>query len=150
MIMARREKLERPTLVDLKPSQVTDEYWLHAHRRKNRPYPTSINSGKWLIFVPASQVDEVWARIKDTTEQGLLGGSAKVATARPNRLAKNPNMKVICVYTYDWTDVEDVRRVRQQLREMGFTAKIPYKSDEDTLAGNYATQGGQRVSKYYE
>ncbi len=50
-------------------------------------------------------------------------------------------MKVICVYTYDWTDEADVRRVRQELRALGITSKIPYKTDDDTNAGRYSSQG---------
>ena len=57
---------------------------------------------------------------------------------------------MICVYTYDWTDEEDVRRIREVLRELGFVKKIPYKADQETRAGRYAASGEGRVSKYYE
>jgi len=57
---------------------------------------------------------------------------------------------VICVYTYDWTDERDARRVRQELRHLGVTKKIPYKSDKDTLAGKYATRGQKPIGKYFE
>jgi Domain of unknown function (DUF1917) len=133
-----------------KPSQVTHEYWLYA-KRKRGDYPdTTANSGKWLIFTPISQIDEVWTKIKLATEDGCLGESAKVATAKPNPIVTNPGMKVICVYTYDWTDEADVRRVRQELRALGITSKIPYKADRDTNAGIYSTRGHKRISKYYE
>lgn len=56
----------------------------------------------------------------------------------------------MCVYTYDWTDEEDVMRVREELRKLGITRKIPYKSDEDTLAGRYYKAGDSNLSKYYE
>src|SRR6266511_4162187 len=89
---------------DRKPSQVTDVYWLFA-KRKIGDYPTHTEKGgKWLVFVPAAKLDEVWAKIKDATEKGLLGGSAKVGTAMPNPNATNSTAKVICVNTYDWTD----------------------------------------------
>lgn len=68
-------------------------------------------------------------------KKGHLVGSAKVATAMPNPMATNPNMKVICVYTYDWTDEDDVRRVRKMLREPGIISEIPFKADNDTHAG---------------
>jgi hypothetical protein len=132
------------------PSQNTDEYWLYATRKRGQ-YPTATTkSGKWLVFVPISQVDEVWARIKDATEEGRLGDSAKVATAKPNANASDPSKKVICVYTYDWTDEEDVRRIRDELRALGIVSKIPYKADGDTAAGRYAKRGHKRISKYYE
>lgn len=133
-----------------KPSEVTDSYWLLA-ARKAIAYPAATeNSGKWLIFAPISQVDEVWAKIKFATEEGKLGSSAKVATARPNPNATNPNNRVICVYTYDWTDQDDVRRIRQELRQLGIIWKIPYKADDDTYAGKYVVRGDKRISKYYE
>ena len=100
--------------------------------------------------MPVAQIDEVWDKIRVATEQGRLGRSAKVATAKPSPLAKNPAVRVICVYTYDWTDEVDVKRVRAELRTLGFTAKIAYKTDEDTLAGNYSGNAKGRVSKYYE
>lgn len=54
-----------------------------------------------LIFVDPEKVDEVWAKIKKAEEEGKLGDSAKVATAKPNPLPGKSDAKVICVYTYD-------------------------------------------------
>ena len=133
-----------------KPSQVKHEYWLYA-KRKRGDYPeATTNSGKWLIFAPISQIDDLWTKIKLATEDGRLGDSAKVATAKPNPIATNPRMKVICVYTYDWRDEADVRRIRQELRALGITSRIPYKADSDTDAGRYSNRGHGRISKYYE
>lgn len=133
-----------------RPSTVTDVYWLYAYRKKgDYPKPTS-RSGKWLIFVSRENVDEVWAKIKKATEEGKLGFGSKVSTAKPSPLGKDPNTHVICVYTYDWTDREDVMRVREELRKLGITNKIPYKSDEDTIKGKYTVRGHKKISKYYE
>jgi Domain of unknown function (DUF1917) len=146
----RKKTDEVPATIDPKPSVVTDVYWLHA-KRKCGTYPADTkNSGKWLVFVPLSQIDEVWAQIKLATEEGRLGSAAKVATAMPNANATNPDKRVICVYTYDWKDEEDVRRVRQELRALGISSKIPYKSDEDSRAGRYKNRGHKHISKYYE
>jgi hypothetical protein len=138
------------TYSDANPSEVTDVYWIHAKSEKSK-YPKSTErSGKWLIFVNLSEIDEVWDKIKKATEKGELGDSAKVATAKTNPNATNPATKVICVYTYDWTDEIDVKRVREELRILGITNKIPYKADEDTLSGKYRVRGDTRISKYYE
>ena len=132
------------------PSEVTEVYWLYALRQKGAyPRPTP-RSGKWLVFVDRNAVDTVWATIKQATEAGQLGGSAKVATAKPNPYATDPNTRVICVYTYDWTDEADVRRIRAELRALGITQKIPYKADADTLRDKYRVTGHRRISKYYE
>ncbi len=133
-----------------KPSEVSEAYWIGAERKKGVYPDHTENGGKWLIFVPLTQVDEVWEKIRRATEEGKLGGSAKASTARPNPNARDPNTKVICVYTYDWTDENDVKRVREELRQLGVLSKIPYKADQETYSGKYANRGNTRISKYYE
>jgi len=146
---SRQKKAERPLLVYLNPSQVTSAYWLFAECKfGNYPEHTE-RGGKWLIFVPVALIDEVWAKIKFATEEGKLGKTAKVSTARPNPNSPSPDKSVICVYTYDSTDQEDVWRVRQVLRDLDVTWKIPYKTDEDTHCGRYKNRGDKRISKYY-
>ncbi len=82
---------------------------------------------------------------------GHLGNEAKAATAKKNGLARNQWVKVICVYTYDSADVDDVRRVRQRLRELGFTKQLSYKTDAATASGIYSgTNEGRPISLYYE
>ncbi len=132
-----------------RPSTVTDSYWGYTNRKKGK-YPKPLNPGKWLIFVPLKDLDEVWGKIQTATEDGLLGDRAKCGTAKINPNAKSQDTKVICVYTYDWTDKEDVMKIREHLRQIGIISKIPYKSDEDTLAGKYQITGHTRISKYYE
>lgn len=133
-----------------KPAQVTDYYWIFAHRKSGEyPKPTT-RSGKWLVFVDKKDIDDVWAKIKKAVEEGKLGSEAKVATAKPNPHATNPNTKVICVYTYDYADEQDVRRIREELRKLGITTRIPYKADEDTSSGKYRITGHTRISKYFE
>lgn len=132
------------------PSQVTEDYWLYAYRLSGEYPEQTDNNGKWLIFIPESEIDNVWLTIKAAVEEGRLGSCAKVATSKPNPIAPNPKMKVICVYTYDYTDCEDVRNIRQELRNLGISWKIPYKSDKQTHAGNYSSHGRTRVSEYYE
>jgi hypothetical protein len=78
-----------------------------------------------------------------------LRGSAKVSTAKENPNAKDPKADVICAYTHGVDDVADCRRVREALRKLGVKWKVPYKTDADTVAGRYATDGN-RVSRVYE
>lgn len=135
-IKAKQREISLP-YSESNPSEVTDVYWIYAERKKGK-YPKSTpRSGKWLVFEDMQDIDEVWAKIKNATEEGKLGNSAKVATARPNPRATDPNKKVICIYTYDWTVEKDVRQIRDELRKLGIIKKIPYKTDEDTLSGKY-------------
>ena len=135
--------------ISRQPSTYEDYPWIVAKRQVGNYPAHTEQGGKWLLFVPVAQIDEIWQKIANAVEQGLLGGLAKVATAFPNPHQRDPNKRMISVYTYDCTDEEDVRRVRQQLRDLGFTGKIAYKADQATREGQYS-QKGQRVSKYYE
>ncbi len=144
--MAKRNVNEN----DEQPSTHTEGYWLFAERRTGT-YPESTErSGKWLIFVPVARIDDTWRIIKSAVEIGQLGRAAKVATARDNPNAPNPKERVICVYTYDCDDREDVFRIRQALRDLGFTQKLAYKTDDATYAGLYRVKGNTRISLYYE
>lgn len=133
-----------------KPSMVTDVYWLWAYREKGDYPQPSDNCGKWLVFVPDKKVDEAWEKIRRATREGKLGLGSKVATAKRSSLAGGSTSKVICVYTYDWSDKEDVTRIREELRRLGIMNKISYKTDRDTLSGKYRRTGHTRISKYYE
>ena len=89
----------------------------------------------------------LWEAIKNATELGTLGTSAKVSTLMRQKQYTN---HVICVYTYDWTDQTDARAVREQLRALGVTEKLHYKADADTYAGKYAHTGHTDIDKYFE
>ena len=133
-----------------KPVSLQDAYWIVA-RRKRGEYPEgTTKSGKWLIFSDAAKVDSIWRKVKQAVEDGLLGDRVKVSTAKPNPNARDSSRRVICVFTYDYEDIEDVRRIREQLRRLGVTEKIAYKADEDTRAGKYRTKGHRQISKFFE
>lgn len=80
------------------------------------------------------------------TEDGSLGSEAKAATARPNSLEASPGKKPICVYTRDWQDRDDVRRVLGALRDLGVSWRLSYKTDEATSAGVYGRAASVYVS----
>lgn len=147
----KKNQIETSKLYSEKnPSEVTEIFWIYAVNN-NLSYPVNTpRSGKWLIFVPKIYIDQVWKTIKSSIERGELGNSAKISTAKPNPNAKDPGKGVICVYTYDSDDLTDVRRIRQRLRELGITGKIPYKEDRATLEGKYEVRGHRRISKYFE
>ena len=103
-MVTRGKKDSSSSICKENPSQVKNAYWLFAERKQGK-YPShSENGGKWLVFIPIEQIDNVWSQIKSATEKGRLGDLVKVATAKPNPNATDSNAKVICVYTYNWTD----------------------------------------------
>ena len=130
---------------ELPPTQVTSEYWVLA----DGPGAAEADlerCGKWLVFVLPDQVDSWWARIREATEQGRLGIQAKAATALDNPLATSRG-RLICVYTRDWQDHDDVRRVLGALRDMGICWRLSYKTDEATQADVYGRGASAYVSQ---
>jgi len=92
------------------PTDVTDEYWVWIDAPPTRN-ETVGRGGKWLIFNHPDQHNEAWAIVRDATEEGTLGVQAKAATPKGNALAKGSEMLLICVYTGDFEDRNDVKRV---------------------------------------
>jgi hypothetical protein len=129
------------------PSRTTKMYWIVQDAPEVRPEAIEDElAGKWLIFLPPDKVDEAWIRVRNATSRNELGISAKVSTARPNPDSRD-NTKVIYVYTADWRDELDVMRVRNRLRELGFTDRLGYKRNIETFKGEYS-QKGKRVTFY--
>lgn len=94
---------------------------------------TNITTGKWMLFRSVERVDMTWAAVVGTTVRGELGIGAKVATDSQNEKSK---ARLICIYTRDCEDLEDVRRVVEKLVELELVTEkarpIYYKADAYT------------------
>ena len=88
-------------------------------------------TGKWMVFAQFDRIDFVWSRIASATHAGTLGISAKVSPRADS------GSHVICIYTGDYTDKDDVDKVRGGLRRLGMKFTIPYKPDVYTHCGVY-------------
>ena len=129
------------------PTKTTHSYWI----QQSKPGVAadacgSEQAGKWLIFLPSSDIDEAWIKVRNATVAGELGIGAKVSTFRDNEDSRD-DKKVIYVFTADWADEADVMRVRERLKELGFVDRIGYKRNLDTYAGEYREKG-KRVTYY--
>jgi hypothetical protein len=93
---------------------------------------SGIKAGKWLVYRERSNIDKVWKIIAKATINGDLSNSAKVSTKQQGK-----NRHVICVYTDDYLDLDDVNRVRDELDTLGFTERLCYKPDIYTYLGIY-------------
>jgi site-specific recombinase XerD len=133
------------------PTQVYDDYWIWAERVDPDNYPQDTERcGKWMIWAHVNEVDQVWITIRDAVMGGLLGSSAKVATMMPSPIEVRRDHKVICIYTYDSEDRDDVLRILTSLREdLGILHKAFYKEDNVTLSMNYSFNTKGPVSKYW-
>jgi hypothetical protein len=129
------------------PGRTTKMYWIVQDAPGVKPAAMEDElAGKWLIFLPPENVDEAWIKVRNATCRNELGISAKVSTAKPNPDSRD-NMKVIYVYTPDWRDEAEVMRVRERLRELGFSDRLGYKRNIETFRGEYS-QKGKRVTFY--
>ncbi|KAF4771811.1 hypothetical protein N7455_008116 [Penicillium solitum] len=109
---------------------------------------TGVTSGKWMLFPTVDRVDEFWGAVVRAMEKGELGDVVKVATDDGGG-----ESRLICVYTDDFGDVEDVKRVVSKLVDIGLVGKGPrsvyYKSDAFThLEINSKNEYGLKASMY--
>jgi len=86
---------------------------------------TGILGGKWLVYRARDEIDSTWLTIARATFNRTLGSGAKVSTAEEDETKRH----VICIYTRNYLDFDDVKRVRGLLRDMGFTESLCYKPD---------------------
>lgn len=68
-----------------------------------------------MIFCQADEVNAVWAVIARATANNELGIAAKVAPDEGD----NRRPRLMCIYTKDFTDMKDVKRVAQKLKDLG-------------------------------
>ena len=69
----------------------------------------SVRRGQWILYSDKQDVNEHWKKIKTRLSQKILGNSARVS----NR--EFLGTQIICVYTNDYQDVQDVFRVLVEL-----------------------------------
>ncbi|KAK4161124.1 hypothetical protein QBC43DRAFT_244120 [Cladorrhinum sp. PSN259] len=101
-----------------------------------------VKAGKWMLLPPLPSVDETWSKVCHAVDSDLLGPQAKVSTS--GITPKDP-LRLICVYTSDFTDLQDVKRVLFRLRDLGLVNKdmwrgipIAYKCDAYTHLSIYS------------
>lgn len=102
---------------------------------------SGVTNGKWMLFPKPEDVNRVWKIVAEAVVDGRLGDTAKVAPADPpepfGAAQKQQASHLICVYTKDFSDLNDVRRVLEELIELGLAPRaadgaIYYKTDAYT------------------
>ncbi|KAL4926918.1 DUF1917 domain-containing protein [Aspergillus undulatus] len=101
---------------------------------------TNCVTGKWMMFITADRVDAYWGAVAEATMAGTLGIGAKVATD----VEEDKRARLIAIYTRDYDDKDDVKRVLRKLVELNLvrSGKKPifYKRDAltylDIMSGN--------------
>ncbi len=132
MIYAKRQSMTQYALSAMDPTEVDEIYWMWALCRERDAEHKNQDTGKWLVFVDPCRINSTWVAIKKATEEGRLGFGSKCATKLSFSKKGGGKQYVICVYTKDYKDMEDITRVREELRAMAIGGKIPYKTDDMT------------------
>ena len=100
-----------------------------------------------MLFVPPEHVPKTWKLVAHAVAEARLGISAKIAT-------DGEDVRLICIYTANFNDKEDVARVLQEIAAMDLLPRdskrgIYYKADAYThlgIEGN--NEYGLRASLY--
>ncbi|RMZ69805.1 hypothetical protein GMOD_00008717 [Pyrenophora seminiperda CCB06] len=109
---------------------------------------THVIAGKWMLFPRAEDVTRVWRKIVTGVIDNRLGCGCKVATDN------GKNERLLCVYTKNFENTDDVLRVLNELNSMGLVPAekpIYYKSDAYTyldLIHGTASGYGLQASLY--
>jgi hypothetical protein len=106
---------------------------------------TGILVGKWLVYRPRDEIDSAWLTIARATFNKKLGIGAKVSTAERDKARH-----VICIYTRNYLDLDDIKRIRSLLRDMGFTESLCYKPDIYTYLDIYSGTTNLSPCRYRE
>jgi hypothetical protein len=119
---------ERETIAERKKASGDILHLAHVAR---------VRAGKWMLFCPPAEVNDVWDIVAKATANNELGIAAKVAPRPVDEDSRKD--RLICVYTADFADKADVGRVLQRLRELRLVEirgrPIYYKPDAYTYIG---------------
>lgn len=134
---ALMEKTEKQMEVKAKAT-VTRKMKPHLEKLRTDLHDVAVDakclSGKWMLFVGLEDIDNIWRIVSEAVTANKLGPVAKVATGS----LKADNFRLICVYTEDFADLKDVRRVLDALVKLELVPKgsvargIYYKNDAYT------------------
>ncbi|MCJ1362237.1 hypothetical protein MMC16_001339 [Acarospora aff. strigata] len=114
-------------------------------------------SGKWMLFPMPENLARTWELVATATARNQLGTAAKVAAADEGRGDRVP--RLVCVYTKDFGDTADVKRVLEKLVELELVPRpardpkgvrsVYYKCDAYTHLGiTSSNEWGLKASMY--
>ncbi|KAL9071259.1 MAG: hypothetical protein Q9157_005521 [Trypethelium eluteriae] len=101
---------------------------------------TGVVGGKWMLRPSFEDLPRVWRLVAEAVAEGRLGPCAKVPPEGSTHRSST-NESVVIVYTNDFTDQKDVKRVLQELVDIGLAPQegsgraTYYKTDAYTYLG---------------
>jgi len=89
------------------------------------------------------QVNEIWSKIANAI-------IARKLDATDAKISTKSSTFILCVYTHDFLNKEDVFKVRQQLHDLGIKNKLKYKADIYTILDIYGRNKWSIAEMIYE
>ncbi|KAJ4346938.1 uncharacterized protein N0V89_010871 [Didymosphaeria variabile] len=111
---------------------------------------SNVVCGKWMLFPSLEDLTRIWRLVVDGVISNRLGPTAKVAPDQGKA-----GERLVCIYTKDFRDKDDVLRVLRELVSMGVVTQrnkpVYYKPDAYTYLDIYkasAAEYGLQASVY--
>lgn len=101
-------------------------WWWAYNGRRNADRGVQGYLGHWLVPVKTRRPDDFWQLVADATWSGRLGPYSKTDAFPP--VPGHPLL--VHVYTADYRDAADLRRVLNGLRTVGFDGELGYFENE--------------------
>ncbi|KAK7183357.1 hypothetical protein PSPO01_10606 [Paraphaeosphaeria sporulosa] len=121
--------------------RLNEESRLLQQRITDLTTETNVVLGKWMLFPSVEDLTRIWRLVIDGVISNRLGPSAKVAPDEGK-----PGERLICIYTKDFKDKNDVLRVLRELVSIGVVnpklKPIYYKADAYTYLNIYKASAG--------
>lgn len=92
-----------------------------------------------MLFIDPAYVNDVWATVARATVKNELGIAAKVALREKSVPKKE---RLICIYTYDFADKDDVGRVLARMKQLDLVRTGPGSRPIYYKAGQYVYHAG--------
>jgi hypothetical protein len=144
------------------PTEVTEEEWIYADASDNYienlddsylEYDfDKIGGGKWMLFVRISDLDDLWTKVRNLTVKDQLGSTANTSTMMPNATARDPNVKLICVFVKETSNFVEVATVLWKLFQNNLVPRyqrnVAFKTNAATNANQFVKGTNKPVSSY--
>jgi len=111
-----------------------------------------VKSGKWMVHESNENVDTTWNKIATSLFHKKFGDnirSAKVSVVDDCNGYHNMS-HVICVYTDDFQNLEEVVGCLEELRRIGIHSKVTYKPDVSSILGIYRNNESKLSPSIYK
>ncbi|KAJ9625562.1 hypothetical protein H2203_004319 [Taxawa tesnikishii (nom. ined.)] len=123
-----------------------------ARPPSSRHIRSTLRLSKWTFLPDRDELARTWRLVAEGVVDGRLGTAATLATLDPT----DPpgKSRLVCFYTEDFSNTEDVRRVLKELVETGVAPRegrgIYYRCDAYTYFGTESDNPfGPRASIHY-